>query len=370
MIEKEKLSVALLFGGRSTEHKVSLTSVVGILSHLDPKKYNIVPIKISREGTWMLIPDTGSITSVEAAEKARGDRIIPGDPEAKGFHRIERTTSGDLHIQVDVVFPILHGTFGEDGTVQGLLSLANLPFVGAGVLASALGMDKIMMKQMFFQNDIPSVDFIWFTRKAWETSPKLIQAGIKKEIGFPCFVKPANTGSSVGVFKISEEKELQDKLVAAAQYDRKILVEKAIDARELECSVLGNDKPEASVVGEIIPSNEFYDYEAKYEDEQSQTIIPADIPDDISSQIRSLAIQAFQAIDCAGMGRVDFLFERKTNRILVNEINTIPGFTPISMYPKLWEVSGISFSELLDRLISLALERNEDVCRSRFHRKY
>ncbi len=264
---------------------------------------------------------------------------------------------------------MLHGTFGEDGTVQGLLALADLPCVGGGVLASALGMDKILMKQIFIQNDLPCTDFIWFIRKKWAYSQEVIRKAIVKEIGFPCFVKPANAGSSVGISKVKTEADLASAIDAAFEYDRKVLVEKAIEARELECAVLGNDDPIASVVGEILPSNEFYDYEAKYISTESKTIIPADLPDTIAKSIQHYAVEAFKAIDCAGMARVDFFLEKNTHRIFVNEINTIPGFTPISMYPKLWEASGISYPELIHRLIQLAIERYEDLRCSKFYLK-
>jgi len=371
---KRKIRVALLFGGRSTEHEVSLTSAIGILEHIHKEKYDILPVKISREGVWMLLPDVHSLDSVGKLEKSRGVRIVAGDPKARGFFCVGKSSKGcsfdpKSHIPVDVVFPVLHGTFGEDGTVQGLLSMADLPCVGAGVLASALGMDKILMKQMFFQNDLPSADFMWFLRKDWQKSPRIIQKGVREEIGFPCFVKPANTGSSVGIQKVHKEEEFSFCVSRAAEYDRKILVEKALDARELECSVLGNDEPKASAVGEIISCNEFYDYEAKYIADGSRTIVPADIPASLSEEVRRMAVAAFKAVDCSGMARVDFFLERQTNRIFINELNTIPGFTPISMYPKLWEASGISYAQLIDRLIELALERYADLSHSKFRRE-
>jgi len=374
MRKNKKLRVALLFGGKSTEHEVSLTSALSILKHIDREKYAVLPIKISKEGRWFLLPDVESLDSVGALAKNEGSPVIVGDPETHGFLRTGKSGEGSIsgsliREPVDVVFPILHGTFGEDGTIQGLLSLADIPCVGAGVLSSALCMDKIMMKQVFFQNDLPSADFIWFLRKAWHDSPETIQKGVWEEIGFPCFVKPANAGSSVGVFKAHDGAEFASLVDRASQYDRKILIEKAIDARELECSVLGNDDPEASVVGEIIPCNEFYDYEAKYILDGSRTIIPAGILEEVSEEVRRMAVSAFKAVDGAGMGRVDFLLERKTNRIFVNEINTIPGFTPISMYPKLWEASGISYPELIGRLIELAMDRHEDLTGSKFRRE-
>jgi len=373
MKKKKKIRVALLFGGRSTEHEVSLESAVGILQNIDKSKYEVLPIKITRQGRWQLLPDVDSLDSASRLDKIEGVLVVLGDPLVKGLFRLGGNDGPSSappkdEITVDVIFPILHGTFGEDGTLQGLVSMADLPCVGAGVLASALGMDKIMTKQMYFQNDLPGVDFIWFLRKDWKATREVIKKGVSEEIGFPCFIKPANSGSSVGVYKVHDEQEFDTYMDRAVEYDRKILVEKAVDARELECAVLGNDDPKASVVGEIIPANEFYDYEAKYQSEQSRTLIPADIPGEVSETVRKLAVKAFKAIDCAGMGRVDFLLERGTNRIYINEINTIPGFTPISMYAKLWEASGISYPELIDRLIELAIERHEDLSRTKFLR--
>ncbi|MFC1501895.1 D-alanine--D-alanine ligase family protein [bacterium] len=372
MIEKRKLRVALLFGGRSTEHEVSLSSALGIYKHINKEKYEVLPVKISTSGKWTIV-EPESFDSVETLIKSVGVPLLVGDSRAKGFFRIV-PGSGDVQSKqiiqepVDVVFPILHGTFGEDGTIQGLLATAGLPCVGAGVTASAIGMDKVIMKQIFFQNDLPSTDFMWFLRKDWKNSSEVIKKGVGEEIGFPCFIKPANAGSSVGVFKAHSDSEFSELVSKSIQFDRKILVEKAIDARELECSVLGNDDPQASVVGEIIPCNEFYDYEAKYV-ANSRIEIPAKIPKKINEDIRQMAITAFKAIDCAGMGRVDFLMEKETGQIFVNEINTIPGFTPISMYPKLWEASGTSYSELIGRLIDLAVDRWEDLNQSQFRRE-
>ena len=368
MKEKQKLRVALLFGGKTTEHEVSLTSAVSVMKAIDKRKYEVLPVKISREGRWQFLQDLSSLNSVEALEKSEGPLLFAGDPETKGLFLVEKATSSEALtvVPVDVVFPILHGTFGEDGTLQGLISMSDLSCVGAGVLAASLGMDKIMMKQIYFQNDLPGTDFIWFLRRDWKTSPDVIQKGVREEIGFPCFIKPANSGSSVGVFKAHDEKEFSSFMSQAVEFDRKVLVEKGVDARELECAVLGNDDPQASVVGEIIASNEFYDYEAKYHSEESRTVIPAEIPQETAEKVRRLAVKAFKAIDCAGMGRVDFLLERETDRIYVNEINTIPGFTPISMYPKLWEASGIPYPKLIDRLIDLAIERHEDLKRTKF----
>ena len=262
--------------------------------------------------------------------------------------------------QLDVVFPILHGPFGEDGTVQGVLELAGLPYVGAGVTASSVGMDKAVFKDIMKAHDLPIVRHKLVKRRDWEQHPEKVMDQIESEIGYDCFVKPANLGSSVGISKACDRSELQKALSLAARFDRKIVIEVAVDARELEVSVLGNDEPIASIPGEIVPCNEFYDYAAKYIDGKSELLIPAPIPDDTAGLVREMAVGAYQAIDCAGMARVDFLLERGTDQVFLNELNTLPGFTPISMYPKLWEASGISYPELIDRLIQLALERHAD----------
>jgi D-alanine-D-alanine ligase len=368
----KKMRVAVVFGGCSSEHEVSLTSASSILQTINREKYEILPVKISRTGRWRLLHSVPDPLTPEALDGATGALLAVSDPEKPGFHVLEGEDGGSGKItgfiRPDVVFPVLHGTFGEDGTVQGLLGLSNLACVGAGVLASSVGMDKVIMKQVFLQNDLPCVDFIWFLRKKWESDSAVIREAVRKEIGYPCFVKPANAGSSVGVFKAADDGALVRSVNAAAEYDRKILVEKAVAGRELECSVLGNDDPEASVVGEIVSANEFYDYEAKYLSDGSKTLVPADLSEPLVRAVRHFAVEAFKAVDCAGMARVDFFLERGSNRIFVNEINTIPGFTPISMYPKLWEASGVPYPELIDRLIQLALERHQDVMRSKFHR--
>jgi D-alanine-D-alanine ligase len=365
---ERKLRVAVLFGGRSAEHEVSVTSALSIIQRIDQEKYEIVPVKISREGQWKVLADVRALDSVRALETAAGQTVLVGDPETSGLVRTEGPDTDRRNEPVDVVFPVLHGTYGEDGTIQGLFQLAGIPCVGGGVLASAVGMDKVLQKQVFLQHGLPMARFIWFLRKEWETSPERIRKRIQSEIGFPCFVKPANLGSSVGIFKIKDESALDARLGDAAQFDRKLVVERAVDARELECAVLGNDDPEASPVGEIISCNEFYDYEAKYLLDGSRTVVPADVPQVVSDSVRRMAVTVFKAVDCAGMARVDFFLERGTNRVLVNEINTIPGFTPISMYPKLWEAGGIPYSDLIDRLIGLALERHADMGRSRVQR--
>ena len=388
----KKLRVAVLFGGRSTEHEVSLTSAASVIQALDPAKYEVLPIGISREGRWLVgrslaESSTGKVLAgviqngepVTASVDPTGPQLIPLDRSGKSAE-IVRESSGILRggepasglgmPEIDVVFPVLHGTFGEDGTIQGLLELAGLPYVGAGVLGSAAGMDKDAMKRLFRDAGLPVVPWITVLRGDWERNPEALSAMIGEKLGYPLFVKPANLGSSVGISKAHEAGELAKTISLAAEYDRKIVVEKAVKkAREIECAVLGNDSPEASVAGEVIPVNEFYDYEAKYVKEGSELIIPARITSAQSAKVRDFAVRAFKAIDAAGMGRVDFLLEGVTGskaRLFVNEINTIPGFTPISMYPKLWEASGLSYPKLVDRLIELALERHRERLRTRY----
>ncbi|MBN1782870.1 D-alanine--D-alanine ligase [bacterium] len=363
----KQIHVTVLFGGRSPEHDVSLESAFGILSRIDRKKYRVQPVKISREGRWHLIGPETPLACTADLDRASGQRVMLGDPTLNGFLLIGED-GNTAPLSTDVIFPVLHGPFGEDGTIQGLASLSGIPCVGAGVLGSALGMDKVMMKQLFIQNDLETTDFIWFLRSAWQKEPEAITRGVNEAVGYPCFIKPANAGSSVGISKVHDESGLNRAVDHAAGFDRKIIVEKAVNAREIECAVLGNDAPQASVPGEIIPCNDFYDYDAKYIDDRSRIVIPADIPDDVAERIRFRAVAAFKAVDCAGLARVDFLLERDTNRIVLNEINTIPGFTPISMYAKMWEAGGIGYTELIDRLIGLAVERHQDIIQSKFYR--
>jgi len=312
-----KLRVAVIYGGRSGEHEISVRSAKAILGGLDGEKYEKIEYFIDREGKWSPRP------------------ILP-EPGA--------------HPEIDVVFPVLHGTFGEDGTVQGLLELAGLPYVGAGVLASSVSMDKEMMKRVCKERSLPVVEYVTLAREA-------LDADACAELGFPVFVKPANLGSSVGISKAHDRAELQAALECAAQYDRKVIVERAILGRELECAVLGNEAPVASLPCEILPSREFYDYEDKYLLDRAQTRLPADLPPETTDELRRLAAACYRAVECEGMGRVDFLLENASGKLYINEINTIPGFTSISMYPKMWEQSGVAFSALLDQLIELALDR-------------
>jgi D-alanine-D-alanine ligase len=376
----KKIRLGVLFGGRSGEHEVSLISAVAVMRALDPAKYEIVPVGITREGRWRVGPKAFGLLTDTAGQVAaqrtaplqtvleEGRAVTPSvDPTSPKLLPLTKSSPVlKACPEVDVIFPVLHGTFGEDGTIQGLLELADVPYVGAGVLASSTGMDKDIMKRLFREGGLPVVPWELALRRDWEHDPGGVRKRIEKRLRYPLFIKPANLGSSVGITKVHKPEELQAAMDLAAQYDRKILVEKAIDAREIECAVLGNDNPEASLPGEIIPVNEFYDYEAKYIKEGSELLIPAPLSPRQSKRVQELAVRAFQAIDCAGMARVDFLLDRKSGRIFVLEINTIPGFTPISMYPKLWEASGLPYAKLLDRLIELALERHRDKLHTRF----
>ncbi|MER3524341.1 MAG: D-alanine--D-alanine ligase [Ignavibacteria bacterium] len=354
-----KLRVGIIFGGRSGEHEVSLVSAASVMQALDKEKYEIVPIGIAKDGRWISSDDAlerlGSGTELESAP----ERFLIPEPNRHAL--VSLNSALQLESKLDVIFPVVHGTYGEDGTLQGLLELANIPYVGAGVLASAVGMDKVVQKQLHRQAGLPVVPYVWFLSKQCRTAKSSVVSAVEKALRYPVFVKPANTGSSVGITKAHNRKELVEGLMHAAEFDRKVLVEQGIkNIREIEVSVLGNDRPIASVPGQIIPSNEFYDYDAKYVDGKSTAIIPAKLPSSIVKKLQRLAVKAFTTLDAAGMARVDFFVVKKTYRIYLNEINTIPGFTSISMYPKLWEASGISYSELLDRLISLALERHEE----------
>jgi len=397
-----KLKVGILFGGRSGEHEVSLLSAASVVEAIDKKKYEVVPIGITKEGRW--------VTAAHAERLLRGEKQEPrhlraGDPEttpgaavlAKGEAIVvppvpSQSASGsitpfetDAHkealarrwtdhsINVDVIFPVLHGTFGEDGTIQGLLELADIAYVGAGVLGSAAGMDKDVMKQLFRAAGLPIVKHVTVLRRDWEKEPKKVAKLIESKLKYPVFAKPANLGSSVGISKVHDRSEIAAAMDLAASYDRKIVIEEGVGgkkakARELECSVLGNDDPRASVPGEIVPGKEFYDYEAKYLEEGSELLIPAPITKAQTKQVQQVAIAAFRAVDCSGLARVDFLMDPKTKKIYLNEINTMPGFTAISMYPKLWAASGISYPELIDRLIQLGIERHQEKKKTCFSR--
>jgi D-alanine-D-alanine ligase len=347
----KKLRVGVIYGGRSGEHEVSVASAASIFRHLDRTRYEAVPIRIEKDGRWTLgAKAPQAISAAEVLEQTRTEALQPVEPSAA----VKATG-------LDVVFPVLHGPYGEDGTVQGLLELANVPYVGAGVLGSALGMDKAVMKRLFAAQGLPIVRHEVVLRREWEDDPAAVGHRVARTLPYPVFVKPANLGSSVGISKVKSDAELAGAMELALAYDRKLVIEVAVpDAREIECAVLGNDEPQASIPGEIIPSREFYDYAAKYLHGGSKEVIPAPLTDAQVREVQRLSIEAFRALECTGMARVDFLVERHTGTIYVNELNTIPGFTANSMYPKMWEVSGLPYPALLDRLITLALERHAD----------
>jgi len=395
----KKLRVGILFGGRSGEHEVSLLSAASVLNAIDKEKYEVVPIGITKDGRWLTAEHAENLlngklvleprnlragdpeTTPAAAVLAQGESVIvPPEPAHREDGMVPFQTdaahlrrASDRAINVDVIFPVLHGTFGEDGTIQGLLELADIPYVGAGVLGSAAGMDKDIMKALFIAAGLPIVKHITILRSAWERDAKKITNAVGRKLKYPVFVKPANLGSSVGISKAHNRKELSPAIEEAAKFDRKIVIEQGVGgktekAREIECSVLGNDEPVASVPGEIVPSKEFYDYNAKYLDEGSELIIPARLSKIEAEKVQELAVAAFKAVDCSGLARVDFLMDPKTEKIFLNEINTMPGFTSISMYPKLWAASGLEYSELIDRLIQLGLERHEDKKKNQYSR--
>nr|AIA10712.1 D-alanine--D-alanine ligase [uncultured bacterium] len=355
------MRVGVIFGGRSGEHEVSLRSAESVINAIDKSKYEVVPIGISREGRWIVSGNATAMLPQAVMSSDHQEQVaIIGDPTRQGLTLLDAGVSEPL----DVVVPVLHGTYGEDGTIQGLLEMAGVPYVGCGVLASATGMDKVVMKQLFQHAGLSVTEYEWFPRSLWEESPGSVIERVGAGIGLPAFVKPANLGSSVGISKAGDEKELREAINDAARYDRRIIVERAVNGREIEVSILGNEHPMASLPGEIITGHKFYDYEDKYMDSASRTEVPADLPQATVEQVQRDAIKAFQAIDGAGLARVDFFIERDTGRIIINEINTMPGFTSISMYAKLWEASGISYTELIDRLIALALERHRDRSRN------
>ena len=356
-VMRERLRVAVVYGGRSGEHEVSLRSAAAVIAHLDVQRYEVVPVAIDKEGRWRTGPD-----SLDVLERAQRD-LAPIPPHGFEVTLVADPTRGGLlplaggpPIPVDVVFPVLHGTYGEDGTIQGLLELAGLPYVGAGVLASAVGMDKAAMKSVFRDAGIPVCR--WLVARVGGEPATALARRVETELGFPCFVKPANLGSSVGITKVKQAAALADAVAEAGAYDAKVVIEAAVRAREFECAVLGNEEPEASVIGELVPSREFYDYADKYVDQGARVLIPAPLPETTAAAMRALALRVFRAVDCTGLARVDFFLEQGTERVLVNEINTMPGFTAISMYPKLWEASGLPFGALLDRLIALACDRH------------
>ena len=359
---EKRIRVGVLFGGRSGEHEVSLKSAASVIAALDPGCYEVVPIGITKDGRWL----AGSSAQQLLPEVLRsGQRVMLGaDPNVGALVPLDENHSPAL--RVDVVFPVLHGTYGEDGTVQGLLELADLPYVGSGVIGSAVGMDKDMQKRLFLQAKLPVGGFLAVSRGRWEREPHAVRREIEKKFRYPVFVKPATLGSSVGMTKAHNRSELGRALTLAAEFAQKIVVERTIRGREIELSVLGNEQARASVPGEIVPHREFYDYEAKYLEEGTRLVIPAKLSKSQIKKFQELAVRAFHAVEALGFARVDFFLERGTGKIYLNEINTIPGFTSISMYPKLWEASGLSYRALLDELIELALAQHREKQRTKY----
>lgn len=359
--KKKRLRVGVLFGGRSGEHEVSLASAASVIRGMDLDKYEPVPIGITKDGHWLI--GEGAAKMLPDILKSGRRVMLTADPTEAALVPLDRGAGAQ---RFDVIFPVMHGTFGEDGTIQGMLELSGLPFVGAGVLGSAIGMDKDVSKRLCQDAGIPVVPWITIHRWQWEKDRGAVKASIEEKFAYPVFVKPATLGSSVGMTKVHKEEELGPALDFAAEYSLKILVEKSVTAREIEVAVLGNHEPEASIPGEIVPHREFYDYAAKYLEEGTQLLIPADLKPAQAKKVQTLAVEAFRTLELSGMARVDFFLEKKGNKLYLNEVNTIPGFTSISMYPKLWEASGIPFRELVDRLIELAFEIHREKARTKY----
>jgi D-alanine-D-alanine ligase len=367
-----KLRVGVIFGGRSGEHEISVRSATAVIQAIDHGKYEVVPIAITKEGKWLapaaaaqLLPNGArSFLGAGIVNGSDSDIAILGDPSHQGLTSLQSEGHDLSTAKLDVVFPVLHGPYGEDGTLQGLLEMADIPYVGCGVVASACGMDKVAMKMLFAQAGLPICKYVWFLRSQWRNDQSAVVQRITSEIGFPCFVKPANLGSSVGISKATDLDSLIAGVTMAAQYDRKVIVEELVDGRELECAVIGNDEPEASLPGEYVVYDEaarFLDYTEKYAGTgHVEFVVPAPVSKAVSEDIRRMAIQAFQSVDGAGLARVDFFLTRDTEKLLLNELNTLPGLTEVSGYPKMWEASGLPFPQVLDRLIQLAFDRHQD----------
>ncbi len=352
-----KKTVVVLFGGQSSEHEVSRNSASMIISNMDSKKYFIIPVGITKTGNWLIY--NGPVEHIKSGEWEKYGTPAILSPDATQKSLLKIVGKRVKEIPVDVVFPTLHGFWGEDGTIQGLLELSQIPYVGCGVLSSSICMDKIYTKIIAKEARIPQANYLWIYRKDLQHKKKGILTKIEKKLGYPCFIKPSNTGSSVGITKAHDRAELEKGLLYAANYDRKIIIEEFIDGREIECAVLGNENPIASGVGEVLAAAEFYDYDAKYNNAASQTVVPADLPEEITEKIRKTAIKIFKAVDGTGLARVDFFVDRNTNKVIFNELNTMPGFTPISMYPMLWVERGKEKSVLIDEMIELALTKEK-----------
>ncbi len=372
-----KTKIGVIFGGRSGEHEISVRSAKTVIEKLDKEKYDVMPIAIDKNGAWLspaeslkLLPDAAQSILHETGETFSENEIaLLGDTKYKGLAKISGEGSDEKIFSLDVVFPVLHGTYGEDGTIQGLLEMAGIPYIGCGVLASSCGMDKVVMKTLFRDADLPICKYVWFLRSEWESDNEAVLMHTEAKLGFPCFVKPANLGSSVGVSKAIDKESLKDAINLAAEYDRKIIIEECLDMREIECAVIGNDKPQASLPGEYIINSDdkkFLDYTEKYSGTgNNEFVVPAMISTELSNKIREMAIRAFKAVDGAGFARVDFFLRNDTGALLVNEINTIPGLTDASGFPKMWAGSGKDFSEILDLLVEFALERFEDKAKNK-----
>ncbi|WP_312117359.1 D-alanine--D-alanine ligase [Brevibacillus reuszeri] len=363
-VGNEKIRLGIIYGGKSSEHEVSLRTALSIMKAVDANRYEVTPIYVQLDGSWV----KGEAIAGQLPEKIEALRLSAGEPTAtdiaeSGQEVVASSKPASLFAigqQVDVIFPVVHGPNGEDGTIQGMLELANLPYVGTGVMASAVGMDKWMMKTVFAQTGLPQVKYVGMLRSQWEKNQDEAMDKIERELGYPCFVKPANMGSSVGISKAKNRSELAHALGVAAKFDRRLIVEEFVVAREVEIGVLGNEELVTSVVGEVIAAKEFYDYEAKYKGAGTELSIPAIIPDRVAGEIAELAKTAFQALDGSGLSRVDFFWDEKNDQLYINEVNTMPGFTPFSMYPMLFQAAGVGYSELIDRLVQLAFERHAD----------
>jgi D-alanine-D-alanine ligase len=374
----EKIKVGVVFGGRSGEHEVSVRSAKTVVEQIDKEKYEVVPIAISKDGNWLnpheslnLFPaETREVLAESLADFSQNSIAFIGDTNYKGLTEINSNgENGNKFTKLDVVFPVLHGTYGEDGTIQGLFEMADIPYVGCGVLASSCGMDKVVMKTLFRDANLPICKYVWFLRSEWENNGDAVVRQVESKLGFPCFVKPANLGSSVGVSRAFDAESLREAINLAAEYDRKIIVEEGLDMREIECAVIGNEEPQASLPGEYLikdESKKFLDYTEKYTGTgNNEFVVPSPVSDELSQKIRQLAITAFKAIDGSGLARIDFFLVNKTGTLMVNEINTLPGLTDASGFPKMWAGSGKGFSQVIDELISLAIERHKDKSRNK-----
>ncbi len=373
----DKLKVGVVFGGRSGEHEVSIRSARTVIEQIDKEKYDVVPIAITKDGSWLnpveslglLPPETQRVLMSEIGKYPRNATVFAGDTNYQGLTKLEISEGEERVAKLDVIFPVLHGTYGEDGTIQGLFEMADVAYVGCGVLASSCGMDKVVMKTLFRDAELPICKYVWFLRSEWEQNNDLVISQIETKLGFPCFVKPANLGSSVGVSKVDDAASLKTAIDEAARFDRKIIVEEGLNMREIECAVIGNDSPEASLPGEYLirdESKKFLDYTEKYSGTgNNEFVVPAPISEELSNKIRQMSQKAFKAVDGSGLARVDFFLVNQTGALLINEINTLPGLTDASGFPKMWAGSGLDFSQVIDKLIEYAVERHADKSRNK-----